>query len=177
MLTSISSYVLLISCILQLTLSCSPFWRRYQDTKVILYEDASIKKQVNLYPGDLYLVDVTLRKPGLHEYVDISRINVAQSIRDVSEDENVTFELERIENYVYNVTYVYPVSQLGGRNHTVVSASDNPPNRCLTRIWVRNSRSDILSNKNIRKIVLISYGIFSDPPRVGNVRIEILPSS
>ncbi|KAL1458918.1 hypothetical protein WDU94_010942 [Cyamophila willieti] len=166
--TFISSCVLLLTCFLQVTVSANPL---YGDATVILYKDAAYKKQLNLYLGDQFLVDVFLRRSGLDEYVDINHLIVSQSVKGVHENNTVTFELERIENYLFNVTNVYPVHEVGGSSQTVVSASAYRPFTFLTSLEVSNSRNTTLSNSNILRIVLNSYRIVTN----SGIQVNILP--
>uniref|UniRef100_A0A8D8RQU6 Uncharacterized protein n=1 Tax=Cacopsylla melanoneura TaxID=428564 RepID=A0A8D8RQU6_9HEMI len=87
---SISSCVLLFSCLL-VTISADSL---YGDAKVFLFKDASARKQLNIFEGDHFLVEISLRGSDLDEYVDISRINVTQSVQGLSEDKNAKFVLE-----------------------------------------------------------------------------------
>uniref|UniRef100_A0A8D8UUP5 Uncharacterized protein n=1 Tax=Cacopsylla melanoneura TaxID=428564 RepID=A0A8D8UUP5_9HEMI len=177
MFTSISSCVLLLICMLQLTLSCHPHGgggrpkpkppAEYGDSKVVLHKLGIMKKQIDLYEGDKFYIHVTLRSSAQHEYVDISRLIVTQSVQNQGE---ISFQLDRVYNNLFRVTHV---SSVNHDNYAVVSASDISPDVIyLTRISVRNSKNVDLSNSNILKIVLSSYGIFSNSFRIQNVHID-----
>uniref|UniRef100_A0A8D8WGB1 Uncharacterized protein n=1 Tax=Cacopsylla melanoneura TaxID=428564 RepID=A0A8D8WGB1_9HEMI len=176
MFTSISSCVILLICVLQLNVSCYPqsvVGRRsriqgeYGDARVVLYKNRYIKRQLFLYRDDLFYVHVNLRTSEQHEYVDISRLIVTQSVQNNGE---ISFQLDRVYNNLFRVTHV---SSVNHDNYAVVSASDISPDVIyLTRISVRNSKNVDLSNSNILKIVLSSYGIFSNSFRIQNVHID-----
>uniref|UniRef100_A0A8D8ZYE7 Uncharacterized protein n=1 Tax=Cacopsylla melanoneura TaxID=428564 RepID=A0A8D8ZYE7_9HEMI len=175
MFTSISSCIILLICVLQLNVSCYPqsVGRRsripgeYGDARVVLYKNRYIKRQLFLYRDDLFYVHVNLRTSEQHEYVDISRLIVTQSVQNQGE---ISFQLDRVYNNLFRVTHV---SSVNHDNYAVVSASDISPDVIyLTRISVRNSKNVDLSNSNILKIVLSSYGIFSNSFRIQNVHID-----
>uniref|UniRef100_A0A8D8U7B2 Uncharacterized protein n=1 Tax=Cacopsylla melanoneura TaxID=428564 RepID=A0A8D8U7B2_9HEMI len=161
------SSVLLLSCLL-VTVSALSARTEYGDFAVYLFKDGSSKKQLNVFEGDLFLVEFTLRRSGRDEAVDIYQLNVTQSVKGLSEDKNVNFILKRVENNLFNVTSVNPVNKLGG---TVVSASVNHPHKYITELEVSNSEDKALSTTNMRKIVLSSYGIVTN----SGIQVQICP--
>uniref|UniRef100_A0A8D9AXC1 Uncharacterized protein n=1 Tax=Cacopsylla melanoneura TaxID=428564 RepID=A0A8D9AXC1_9HEMI len=90
-------------------------------------------------------------------------INGCQSVQGRNE---ASFTLDRVWNNLFRVTHISSVNHI---KYLVVSASDIRPHRYLTRISVGNSRNVALSNKNIHKIGLRSYG---NSYRLQNVYID-----
>uniref|UniRef100_A0A8D8XAX3 Uncharacterized protein n=1 Tax=Cacopsylla melanoneura TaxID=428564 RepID=A0A8D8XAX3_9HEMI len=164
---TISSSVLLISCLLQVALSFTP---QAGDANVRLYKDEDAKKQLHFFLGDQFLVNISSRGYGHpNEFKNINHVNVTQRVLGLSEDKNVTIVLQRVEKHLFNVTRVYPVSQVGGKNQTVVTASQG--NMYFTELGVRNTTDATLPNSHIHKIVLTSFGIVTVP----GARVEISP--
>lgn len=117
------------------------------------YKDRNSKDQINIYLGDQFIVDYTLKWNHRGEQLkNVALLNVTQSVTGISTDVNIV--LTRADNSLFTVTSVSPVTAKFGRSATVLSSSsncrDSNSRTYVTEFYVQNNANEIIPLSNVR---------------------------
>lgn len=137
---------------------------------VSTYKDGNSKNQLNIYQGDQFILDFSLKwfQRG-EEFKDVELLNLTQSVTGIPEDVNIV--LTRAVNSLYTVTSVSPVTFKYGRSATVLSSSAMYPRQYATEFYVQNSANATIPLRNLRQLSLTSHALATNP----GILVRIVP--